>query len=288
MATKNPSNTPAPEEDFWDLGDDSDLDLPEKTETSPSESIIPEVRKTPLESTPAGPIKVTEKSTAERIVPVEAKPPVSITDDPPPAPTRQQPKVERKPINLIEKVCIALLFLCLLGAGAWGISNYYSQAPERTLIQVTEDFPVEGEIFTIDSVETWWRNPIRKGPDADRGIKLDARLIPTATIHLSGSGNGTLRYSFRNSDGKIIGDSPALKVINGKFEDSRSPEITIHCTNGFTNGSNINPYINGDILPWTLEILEASTGVTPKQGTESLVKVLIDPIYKEAEKPEES
>ena len=126
-----------------------------------------------------------------------------------------------------------------------------------------EEFPVEGQNIDVAEIETYWRKPIRTGENLDRGVQLNARLIPCARIKLSGSGSASLALSFRDGEKELIGDPFSLEVSNGNFVRSGSNEIIVNCTAGFTEISDINPYTNGDLKPWSLLIVEGETGTNP-------------------------
>ena len=115
--------------------------------------------------------------------------------------------------------------------------------------QIQGRLSIQGESITIESVETWWREPVRGGDDPDVGVVVEARLIPCASIKISEGGSSTLQVSFRDGEDQLIGDILNLSVSNGKFENG-SNETLVYATDGFTNPTMINPYVNQDITPW--------------------------------------
>ena len=259
-----------PQNDFWDLGDD-DLDPGEASKPAP-----------PKQQTPAPAASVTQE---ENLL-------GDLEDDLPPAPTpTQKPapstpseprrvrvketKREAKPTTAVEKAFIGLLLAGLIGGAIWGISTYLDSAPNGELAEYKEEFPIQGKAVTVDKVETWWREPVRDGDEADIGVVVDARLIPCASIKLSDGSTSRLQVSFRDGDDKLIGDIINLSVSNGQFEKNSSNEISVHATAGFTNPTTINPYINGDIEPWTLAIVEEG------KSDEPIVKTRIEANRKE-------
>ena len=112
-------------------------------------------------------------------------------------------------------------------------------------------------------METWWREPVREGDDPDVGVVVEARLIPCASIKIGEEGSSNLQVSFRDGEDQLIGDILNLSVTNGKFEKNNSDEISVYATDGFNNPTTINPYVNQDIAPWTLAIVEGSEGADP-------------------------
>jgi hypothetical protein len=254
-----------PQNDFWDLGDD-DLDPGEAIESSPPKQQSP--GPAPARTTPAAP----------------ATPPEDIPGDlgddlpPPPAPSQkpaaaapsQSRRVrvketirEDKPTTMVEKTFIGVLLASLLGVAIWGVAAYLDTAPNGELTEYKEDFPIQGESVTVENIETWWREPVRDGEDADIGVVVEARLIPCASIKISDSSTTNLQVSFRDGENKLIGDIINLSVRDGQFEKNNSNEISVNATAGFNNPTTINPYINRDIEPWTLAIVESGTSDEP-------------------------
>ncbi len=271
-----PSNEPEPEKDFWDLGDDDHkTETPDKLHTPAIKSDAPSSEK---KAVPAEETLTIERKSVNHIG-EEAETP---------APKRRVVKVEHKPTSLFEKISIGIFFLLILGAGAWTLANYYDQAPEGNLITFTEDFPVTGEYITISEAETWWREPRRKGVNPDRGIQLSAKLIPCVQLSINGGSDSTIRYAFRNGEDQIMGDSSTIEIRGGKFEQTGSNTITLNCTVGFKNPSEINPYVNGDTKPWTFEVFEAAAGEIPDRNREPIIEVRIDASYRENPSEEEA
>ncbi|MDG2400117.1 MAG: hypothetical protein P8M04_06065 [Akkermansiaceae bacterium] len=267
-----------PQNDFWDLGDD-DLDTDEAKESSPPQQ--PPPVSTPDQNTPEAPL---EEILSE------------LDDDPPPPPLPSQKpepaapseaktsprrfrvnetRREATPTTWIEKIFIWALLVSLVGLALWGIYTYLDAAPNGDLAEYKEDFPIQGESVTIESVETWWREPVRDGDDPDVGVVVEARLIPCASIKISEGSSANLQVSFRDGEDQLIGDIQNLSVSNGKFEKNSSNEISVNATAGFNNPTTINPYVNQDIAPWTLAIVEGS------EGAEPIVKARIEANRKE-------
>ena len=265
---KNTPNNPS-SEDFWDLGDD-ELESGKFEETS-----APPVQEEP----PAEEVKPDEISnrvqepTEENQV-QEISEPTSPTEPAPPAeeeaPQTKARTKDPSSTSILEKVAIFLLMAALVSVAVWGAFAYVDNAPNGTLIEFKQDFPIEGEHITIDEVATGWREPVRDGDDPDNGVVVEARLIPCASIKVSGSGSTDLQVSFRDGEGRLIGDIVNLSVQGGKFQSTQSSVAVIHATAGFTNPTMINPYLNGDIDPWSLSIVEG------QEGGEPIVKTRIE------------
>ena len=199
--------------DFWDL-DDDDLDL----------------------DPPSPPEKPPPKPTPE---PVEQAAPEPAAASPEPAPTpaapaekqaRKKEKGKVSKLSIIEKISLLAVITFLGGIAVWGVSLYYKHAPEGELITFDTRFPIQGDSVTVSEVETWWRPPVRKGEDADRGVRLSINLIPCARIKIENVKDALLWVTFRNGDKDLIGDPINLAISNGKFIESGSEEIEIHST----------------------------------------------------------
>ncbi|MDA7789828.1 hypothetical protein N9A95_03355 [Akkermansiaceae bacterium] len=254
-----------PQNDFWDLGDD-DLDPDEAKESSqpkqqPTDSAS-------AQDTPAAPLEeilsdLDDDPLPPALPPQETEP--AVPPETTPTPRRYRAKEtgrEATPTTEIEKIFIGSLLAVLVGLTVWGGYTYVGAAPNGNLAEYKEDFPIHGESVTIESVETWWREPVRSGGDPDVGVVVEARLIPCASIKISEGGSSTLQVSFRDGEDQLIGDILNLSVSNGKFENG-SNEALVYGTDGFTNPTTINPYVNQDIAPWTLAIVESADGAEP-------------------------
>ena len=254
-----------PQNDFWDLGDD-DLDPDEAKESSqpkqqPTDSAS-------AQDTPAAPLEeilsdLDDDPLPPALPPQETEP--AVPPETTPTPRRYRAKEtgrEATPTTEIEKIFIGSLLAVLVGLTVWGGYTYVGAAPNGNLAEYKEDFPIQGESVTIESVETWWREPVRDGGDPDVGVVVEARLIPCASIKISEGGSSTLQVSFRDGEDQLIGDILNLSVSNGKFENG-SNEALVYGTDGFTNPTTINPYVNQDIAPWTLAIVESADGAEP-------------------------
>lgn len=276
MSTKPPSSEKDAPEDFWDLGDDDlEVNLPDQNERQ---------RPDPIEELPESE-KVSEENAAE----LDSNAGAQEAEIPNSEETLQENSEGRrsqtgsigqrlKALSIIEKASLLALITCLVGAAIWGISSYLKEAPQGELITFDEDFPVKGSKITAAEVETWWRQPIRSGGNVDRGVVIEANLIPCARIKLQDSGSTTLQVTFRNGKRDLIGDPITLAVEGGKFTRTNSDEITINSTNGFSSTSDLNAYTNGDIDPWSIVLEESDDS---SNSDDPFLRVRIDPTYKE-------
>lgn len=296
MNKKSSTSKKEPLEDFWDLGDD-DPDqeesnkVPEEDQVEESSDENPPEEENREDEEPQGKEAGDEKVEQAKEEPEESKPEESeiaslgeLENDPvvknleeePPAPA-PKPKLARvkesrrgtAPISMLEKISLIAVIICIVGALAWGISFFYRDAPEGDLVEFIEDFPIKGEHVTVETVETWWRKPVRSGDNADIGVVIGANLIPCARIKLSEGSSTTLQVTFRDGEQNLIGDTINLSVANGKFASNGNDEIIVNSTSGFNNPSRLNAYANEDIAPWSVAIVENNSGGS---DSEPLVK----------------
>lgn len=257
------SSSDLPDDD-WDL-DDDELSLGQSITRAPRTH--PNQRETPVKE----PAPFAEDVALEESTPPVAPEPAPVAESIP-EPEKTAPPVRREEVtpsksrsssSFFEKISIAAVLLCLVGVFAWGLSTYYSQAPEGELVEFTTDFPAEGKSVSIAAVETWWREPIREGENEDQDVIVEAQLIPCASITLASSGSSILQASFRDGEDNLIGDTMNLVVKDGRFTSNGDATIEIHATSGFRNAPDLHPYINGDIAPWSLVITEENAPEEP-------------------------
>ena len=262
MSNKSSNSKNETHDDFWDLGDD-DLNR-EVSGEAPKEEGKEEGDKR-IEDPPKK--KKSEKANIDELGDLDDDPfEEKAIEERPAPPTKpklvgiNESRKEATTVSTVEKISLIAVIACLVGAFAWGISFFYRDAPEGELVKFIEDFPIKGEDVTIETVETWWRKPVRSGDEPDVGVVIDSNLIPCARIKLSEGASTTLQVSFRDGDQNLIGDTINLSVVNGKFsrnDSDDSDEIVVHSTSGFNNPSRIHAYANEDFAPWSLVIIES-------------------------------
>jgi hypothetical protein len=259
MSNKSSNSKNETHDDFWDLGDD-DLNR-EVSGEAPKEEGKEDGDKL-IEDPPKK--KKSEKANIDELGDLDDDPfEEKAIEERPAPPTKpklvgiNESRKEATTVSTVEKISLIAVIACLVGAFAWGISFFYRDAPEGELVKFIEDFPIKGEDVTIETVETWWRKPVRSGDKTDVGVVIDSNLIPCARIKLSEGGSTTLQVSFRDGDQNLIGDTINLSVVNGKFFSNDSDEIVVHSTSGFNNPSRIHAYANEDFAPWSLVIIES-------------------------------
>lgn len=256
--SKRPAGDLSPEErklwaddDLEELEDLDDLDdLDKKPDRGDSK------RSTEAPEDPLPPSSDDPSPAAPGPAPPET-PPATVTDA-----VRAAPR-----LNRAELVWMGVLSLVLLGGIIYFItligSNINTSEPPEVV-----DFPVEGQNVVIGDIETFWRKP----RDEDQGVRLEAKLIPCATIKLkSGSGSGALRFFFEDPDGNNIGDSVTLEFSNGAFSSTGDAQAEIYCTGGMADEGEYAAYLTEELSFWHLIALE---GPGPKASGSEFKQVL--------------
>ena len=118
-----------------------------------------------------------------------------VTDESPAQESR--PSEERASrFSRTDLIWLGALGFVLLAIGLFALAEFGRNInTDRPADQV--EFPFEAGNVKIGKISTFWRTPDRS---TDQGVRLDAKLIPCATIKLqSGSGSGALRFFFEGT-----------------------------------------------------------------------------------------
>ncbi|MEY3394927.1 MAG: hypothetical protein RL346_1163 [Verrucomicrobiota bacterium] len=157
-------------------------------------------------------------------------------------------------LSFHEKLSLLAMVTVILGAAALAIHYFNAKIPVKSPISKDLELPVEGERFTVTSVETFWRKPNTQGDNPDivrRGIEL----APVLRIHISGS-KGAIRIFFRDSNGRMIGDSISRSVSGNKTEEWIA-------TDGFTSLGDYASYRTGENPRWMIHVFEGPSVDAP-------------------------
>lgn len=162
-------------------------------------------------------------------------------------PASLHPHLSLSKLERIGLISLAVVLVLSAGLAYWFSINRIPSGRE-TLSE--RDFPIRGERVTVKSVETYWREPVTEGPEADT-VRRGTRLIPVIRF-TSEAKPATLRIVFRDHDGEAVGD-----ITN---QDARSGEMEIAATAGFEELGMHAAYQTGSDEPWTVEVLEGKPG----------------------------
>lgn len=266
------------EDEIW--GDFSDEITPEadSTEKSTDEEIVPIVTKIDAEApkpiaeksvAPEPKMPVLEAVTAE----VEKPEPTStktvepekkesfasseLEDAPNPTPAiTATPSIQITKFSRTEVIAsVAFLLIIIIGA-FFTLRSYRANLKVETNLYAKPDYPVKGQIAEVASVVTYWRAPIKEGPNRDP-IKLDVKLLPVIEITLgSEATQGALRVMFHNEKGDIVGDTVTQNFSQGKFSLSAEKTRAFSSTAGFIDFGEQEAYRAGQGKPWTIKVYE--------------------------------
>lgn len=170
-------------------------------------------------------------------------------------------------LSLLEQAALGLLVLTLLIAGIWSTSILFSQIP-NTIIASKLKYPLKGDSLVVESLESYWRSPIREGANIDEGVSETIEIIPEVklTLHPQSSAKA-LRFLFRDEEGRFVGDSSTVRISGAKFLPSDSVTAStngattiVRSTTGFQHEGELISYLADDTFQWEIVILESKDG----------------------------
>lgn len=168
--------------------------------------------------------------------------------------------MKRPRLSRLELISLGIVLLAILIGGSWAMKTFFSQIPTRKSQILDPDFPVRGERVTVRQANTYWRQPIRSGENADTA-RMEARLIPVLELELSSTeGDGALRFFFRNGEGELIGDSVTRNFSAGSFTSTGGNRIEVAATDGFDDEGKHAAYQTSQTEPWVVEVHEGPQG----------------------------
>ncbi|MEK7951905.1 hypothetical protein [Luteolibacter soli] len=186
--------------------------------------------------------------------------------------------IPRPRLNRREVIGIATFVVVAMIASVWVLTRFFS------LLSFTRDsdsrpsYPMKGQLATISSGSTFWREPVRSGESRDVA-KRDVVLIPVLELSLDpgNSGGGSLRVIFRNAEGNPVGDPITRGFGAGRFETTGNATATFTATDGFSADGDFQAYRTGKGKLWTVDVLEGPPGGTPASSFKKLSSIPILP-----------
>ena len=169
-------------------------------------------------------------------------------------------------LSKLEKNSLFAITFALIIFSALTIIHFSKEIPFESEISKKVSLPVNGDILSVTSVETYWRSPDKQGDNAHI-VQRGVILIPAVKIQVSGN-SGAIRIFFRDSDGLLIGDSITLP-ISGK------ETVIISATDGFANMGMHASYRTGENRPWVIQALEGPSVHAPIEKFKTLFKTEI-------------
>ncbi len=166
----------------------------------------------------------------------------------------------------------------LLMTGIWVVSRFFSQLHFDSGIMRMPDFPVEGQHAVLETAETYWREPVREGPNRDTA-RREVAMIPVLdlTLDSENSSLGALRVIFRDDSGAPLGDSITRSFVSGRFDASGEARISFPATDGFLDTGTFNGYRTRKGRPWTVDVMEGPTVDAPASSFRKLAEIPILP-----------
>ena len=184
------------------------------------------------------------------------------------------PKV-RRPLSLVEKVCLGVGGFAILGLCGWLIRAVTSESNGSGVVsEAWPDLPLKGEIVTVSGASSGWR----KRAESDRVAQMEVilpepgfkmpEIIPQVnfTIDSAESRDGYLRFIFKDSEGNPRGDTRVVHLAGGKLTDLGTGEIiksgtegTIYGSFGLPDTGSYYSYISSNDARWSVEVAESPT-----------------------------
>ncbi len=183
------------------------------------------------------------------------------------APSSEAPSLQIQKFSGFEKIA-SLAFLALLIGGAFlGLHLFRSNVQAQVDPYAMPDFPIKGSIAQVDKIKTYWRAPIREGPDADP-TQRDVTLIPVIDITIDDtiSKSGVLRVIFYNETGTITGDIITREFSNNRFEKNGSSTLSFSSTSGFSSFGEQEAYRANLGKPWSIKVFEGPHADAPSSS----------------------
>lgn len=197
-----------------------------------------------------------------------------------PAPTAEvpadaEPRRPRRPrLRPVEWASLLVVAGLIIAFGALFLVMFF-QLPHRRSRAEMPTLPCTGERLVVEAVATFWREPVRSGPNPD-AARQNVRLIPVLEVTLQpGGGDGALRVFFRNSTGSLVGDSVTRTFHAGMFAASGNNRLEIAATSGFDDEGMYAGYQTAQSDTWTVEVFEGPEERAPFDSYRLLFKLPI-------------
>jgi len=246
-----PPGTSIAEREFDDLESWDDVPRTREIEDLPPEPTVTPDAEAEAAAVPETPAGKNPASTTSR-------PAVHADDDDeftphPRGDVKPLPLRPRLGLSAVERLgMIALLALLIVGGGFALLFSLMGLPTESARAKAT-DFPIKGDRLVVTSSETYWREPVVDGPDADT-FRRGTRLLPV--IDMTVEGSGAVRVLFRNDERMVMGDA-VTRAVSG------TTRLRLAATAGFEDLGMHAAYRTGGSRPWTAEVYEAGSVNAP-------------------------
>jgi hypothetical protein len=175
----------------------------------------------------------------------------------PPAPGSHSKSWQITRFSRLETMLSLAFLLLLIGGGFWGAQIFRQQVQTQADPYTEPEFPAKGALALIESAETYWRPPVKEGPDADP-TQREVILIPVIDITLGSCAapSGVIRVLFYNDKGEIVGDTITRPYRDSRFVSTDSSTASFPSTTGFTSFGEQEAYRAYLGKPWSIRVYE--------------------------------
>lgn len=180
-------------------------------------------------------------------------------------PIDTRPIRERLKLSKIEKIGLGALAAAMVATAIFFLTTTLGHVPTVSDRASRPSFPIKGSHVRISDANSYWREPVRTGPDAET-VRRGTLLIPVLTLEVEG-GPCAIRAFFRDDKGEFVGDGVTRAAGSGKFE--------IAATAGLDDLGAHAAYRTGETKPWKIEIFEAPSVDSSRQEFRKLLELTI-------------
>lgn len=167
----------------------------------------------------------------------------------------------------LETILSLAFLLLLIGGGFWGAQIFRHHVQAETDPYSKPKFPAKGALALIESAETYWRPPVKEGPDADP-TQREVILIPVIDVTLGSCAapSGVIRVLFYNDKGEIVGDTITRPYRDSRFTSTDSSTASFPSTTGFISFGEQEAYRAYLGKPWSIRVYEGPDETSPSSA----------------------
>lgn len=274
-----------PLDELTGLGNLEEPDLPTARSAPPEDVAVPEAA--PLASEPAEPAKAQEESVPSEDLSLNAK----VAEAPFESPVEEEDTRETmlkelqkgwgpglrfvaqriRAFSYLEQLSCLLILIGIIGFSTAVFFPALLGFPQKQEFLESRDFPVRGNHIVVIDAETYWREPVTEGDDADT-VRLGVALLPVIDLKFK-TDPGMIRLLFRNSEGRLVGD-PITRAVKGE------QSLSLSATTGLRDTGMFSAYRTGEMEPWVVEVFEAPGSNTSSDAFKPVFKMTIAPLLK--------
>jgi hypothetical protein len=185
----------------------------------------------------------------------------------PPAPGSNTESWQITRFSRLETMLSLAFLVLLIGGGFWGAQIFRQHVQAQADPYTEPEFPAKGTLALIESAETYWRPPVKEGPDADT-TQREVILIPIIDVTLGSctAPSGVIRVLFYNDKGEIVGDTITRPYRDSRFTSTDSSTASFPSTTGFTSFGDQEAYRAYLGKPWSIRVYEGPDEAAPSSA----------------------